>query len=209
MEFELTQRVSDAVALCSGPSASGESAEVTLERLRSADCKSISLADMQLLSKRLLQQHASWPIWVHELLQGALLSLPIFKQERKPNPALAPRLAQLCAAQEHREYAAMMGDVYQKRVGGREGAEMVSFRSQISVGLNLLVSMGTMFCLGFWSGGTAEEPHGVRATLSGLSLMGATLMLEMTLFLIGASHMDKQIHQREQCAARDIYDLSR
>lgn len=32
----------------------------------------------------------------------------------------------------------------------------------MSVGVNVLVSMGTMFCVGFYAGGTEAEPHGAR-----------------------------------------------
>lgn len=197
MEFELTERVSDAVArysACAAPSASDEAAAEMLNRLRRADCTTVSLADMQLLSKLLRQQHATGPTWAHELLQGAAPLLPVFKQQREPDPALAPRLARLRAAQENREYAAMMGDVCGTRGDGRDEAEMSTYRSQISVGVNVLVSMGTMFCVGFYAGGTEEEPMGARATMCGLALMCATLLLEMTLFLIGASRVDKQVH---------------
>ena len=42
--------------------------------------------------------------------------------------------------------------------------------------------MATMFCVGFYAGGTEAEPRGARATMCGLALMILTLLVEMTLF---------------------------
>lgn len=204
MEFE-PQQVSGAVARCSVPSTCGKSAEEMLLHFGGVECKTISLSDLQLFVKLQQEQHLAGSLWLHELLQGVEPVLPIFKQERKPDPDLAPRLTRLRLAQENQEYVVMMGDVYKKRGEGYEEADMDAYRSQISVGLNLLVSMSTMFCVGFWAGGTVAEPYGVRATMCGLALMCAILLLEMTLFLIRASRMDKQVHQRERRVARGAH----
>jgi len=65
---------------------------------------------------------------------------------------------------------------------------------QLAVGANLLVSMGTMFAVGYYAGGTDEAPHGPRATMCGLASCIGTMLVEMTLFLIGASRIDaKQV----------------
>ena len=57
----------------------------------------------------------------------------------------------------------MVGDICCNKTGSdRDAAEMSTYRSSISVGVNLIVSMATMFCVGFYAGGTEAEPHGVR-----------------------------------------------
>ena len=42
-------------------------------------------------------------------------------------------------------------------------------RSQISVGVNLIVSMATMFCVGFYAGGTEADPRGARVARAPLT----------------------------------------
>ena len=65
---------------------------------------------------------------------------------------------------------------------------------QLAVGANLLVSMGTTFAVGYYAGGTDEAPHGPRATMCGLASCIGTMLVEVTLFLIGASRIDaKQV----------------
>jgi hypothetical protein len=66
--------------------------------------------------------------------------------------------------------------------------------------------MGTMFTVGAYGGGTDEEPYGPRAMMCGLALMIVTVIVEMTLFLIGASRVDAKVHQRETRARRGVMD---
>jgi hypothetical protein len=180
----------------------------------------IELSDVQTVS-RLLRAHGGEeaaageeqrrppsPVWVHELLLGATPVLPA-KAERTPaHPALAPRLEVLRAAQEDREYARMVGSAARSADdAARDVAEMATYRSQMGVGLNLLVSMVTMFTVGAYAGGTAEEPFGVRAVICGLALMLLAMGIEMTLFLIGAVRIDEKVHKRERLAkAKGVMD---
>lgn len=146
---------------------------------------------------------------VHQLLQGAAPVLPEFKRERTPHPELAGRLEQLQSAKENREYAAMVGDICCEEGDGRDAAEMNTYRSQLAVGANLLVSMGTMFAVGYYAGGTREEPHGPRATMCGLASCIITMLIEMTLFLIGASRVDAKQAERAEIAKKGAHDLTR
>ena len=123
---------------------------------------SLSLADVRLLSC-VLRAGGSTGSWVHELLSCAAPVLPQRPAKAPPHPELEARIHKLRAAQEDRQYAAMVGGL----VGGedadsRNAAEMNTYRSQMGVGLNLIVSMGTMFTVGCYGGGTAEEPYGAR-----------------------------------------------
>ena len=150
---------------------------------------------------------------MHELLHGAAPVLPPPPPKRPPNPELQARLDTLRAAQENREYAEMVGDVAAGDSSGREAAEMSNYKSSMTVGLNLIVSMATMYCVGHYSGGTVDEPHGVRAVVCGLVLMVVTLAVEMILFLIGATRVDAKVAEREaktkRSAGKGANDLSR
>ena len=204
--FSLTPTLRDAVeralALADGDTASA------LQRYARADASEITLDDVQLLSDALRRQKAEPPLWVHELLQGAAPVLPVFAQQRTPHPDLAPRLRALRAEAENREYAAMVGNVVASKHAGRDEAEMTTYRSSLMVGVNLIVSMATMFTVGYYMGGTKEEPHGQRALFLGLLLMLATMAVEMALFLIGASRTDAKVEKREKTRHRDKHDLT-
>ncbi len=145
---------------------------------------------------------AADPSWVHELLLGAAPVLPAPAERAKPHPDLEPRLRRLQAAQDGREYAAMVSDVCgSAHTDQRDAVEMRTYRSQIGVGMNLIVSMGTMFCVGFYAGGTEAEPMGVRATICGLALSILAMLVEITLFVIGAWRVDTKMHRSEELAA--------
>ena len=135
---------------------------------------------------------------VHATRKGLVT---LFAGRRAPHPELAPRLERLRAAQEAREYAAMMGDVHGHNNDGSVDIEMSSYKSQMGIGLNLVVSMGTMYTVGHYAGGTAEEPNGPRAVLFGLVLCIGTMLIEVTLYIIGASRMEAKAQLRAEAAA--------
>jgi hypothetical protein len=178
-------------------------------------CKSmgsVTLTDVQLVS-RLLRAHPAESIcgcWVHELLRGATPLLPERAAKPPPHPDLGPRLERLRAVQADRDYARMIrGSKADPDSIGRDAAEMNTYRSQLAVGANLIVSMGTSFIVGAWCGGTEKEPYGVRAVLSGTALMIITLGIEITLFLIGAIRVDKVVDERERKSKRGVMDRTK
>ena len=213
MRFSLTPRLRAAISrakLLIDNTSDDAAAMASAERAGSID-----LVDVRTLSRLLLtigrseNEAAAEPSWVHELMLGAAPVLPA-KVERAPaHPSLAPRLAVLRAAQEDREYARLVGSGLARDddVAARDAAEMSTYRSQIGVGLNLIVSMATMFTVGAYAGGTKEEPFGVRAVICGLALMLLAMGVEMSLFLIGAMRVDAKVHKRESRAqARGVAD---
>jgi len=212
MEFVLTTTLREAAARAVDGHAACE-----IEMFRqyaSTGTDTIPLSDVRALSHVLrdlpsTDSQCRPAVWVHELLQGAAPVLPVFKPERKRDPALVKRLEKIRAVQENREYAAMVGQLSSGESTGRDEAEMSTYRSQMGVGLNLLVSMGTMFCVGYFIGGCDENPHCVRAAICGLGLMIVAIAIEMLLFLIGASRVDAKMHKREQHANRKgVNDLT-
>lgn len=205
-EFSLTPTLRDAVARALAL-ADGDTAK-ELQRYARADAAEISLDAVEALSAALRRQKAEPPVWVHELLQGAAPVLPVFASQRTPHPELEPRLKALRAEAENREYAAMVGNVVVSKHAGREEAEMTTYRSQMGVGLNLIVSMATMFTVGYYMGGEDGKPRGSRALFSGLLLMLVTMAVEMALFLIGASRTDAKMEKRAKTIHRDKHDMT-
>ena len=169
---------------------------------------SVTLEQVQRISHTLKQKNVKKARLQH-LLQGAQPILPYENtQKRLPHPDLADRLAVLKNEQESREYAAMVGDVLGSSNSALDFAEMRTFRSQMAIGANLVVSMGTMFCVGYYAGGTELDPHGPRAISCGVILMIATMLIEVILFLIGTSRTEEKIAKRERDAKRGVYDLT-
>ena len=145
---------------------------------------SLTLADVRLLSRVLRstpEAGSAWvgSAWVHQLLHGASPELPARPPKAPPHPDLEPRLRRLRAQQDDAEYARMVSGIVGQDSGEREASEMSTYSSQMGVGLNLIVSMGTMFIVGAYAGGTEEEPYGVRAVVCGLILMLVALAVEM------------------------------
>ena len=190
MEFALTARLREA-AKGAPPHLRIDARATTIGLQHAADLSTLANAKLR------------------HLLHGARPVRPSFgPSKREPHPSLAPRLEQLKNEQVSREYAAMVGDVVSADAA-RDFAEMRTFRSQMAVGANLVISMGTMFCVGYWGGGTDDEPHGPRAVLCGAALMILTMLIEVTLFLIGASRTEQKIARREEKARQGAYDLTR
>ena len=166
------------------------------DELRKSKQRTISLASVRRIAAALGNRSS-----VHELLVAAAPVLPAPAERPSAHPDLKPRLQRLQAAQEGREYAAMVGDICgSEGAASRDASEMSTYRSQAGVGMNLVVSMATMFCVGFYAGGTEAEPYGVRALFSGLGLAILTMLVEITLFVIGASRVDRKV----QCGHSDL-----
>lgn len=234
LRFALTEPLrakleSAIVTLSAAPSASS-SASDDVVAFQSALCEgSINLQDAKSLSAHLRAEAKAaaakesdpeaaaatlnQPLqFVHELLQGAAPVLPERTPKPPPHPSLAPRLEKLRAAQEDREYAKLIGRNLARDAtsDGRDTAEMATYRSQLGVGVNLIVSMATMFIVGAYAGGVEGEPFlCVRATICGLILMLLTMAVEMSLFLIGAIRVDDQVHKREQRAKKGLSDRTK
>ena len=211
--FSLTPRLREAVERARVLAKEGS--DEALAFAAAAREGTIALSDV-VAASRLLREKAnasasSSPAWVHELLLNASPVLPVAAKRAPAHPELAPRLAKLRAAQEDRDYARMVGAAARDDdSANRDAAEMSTYRSQMGVGLNLLVSMATMFTVGAYAGGTEEEPFGVRAVVCGLVLMVLAMAVEMSLFLIGAMRVDAKVHQRETKAkARGTMDRTR
>ena len=203
MRFQITPTLSAALAEARA-SSSGADADALAAAEREG---SIALSEVTTISEIRRRIKAPPPVFVHELLLGAEPVLPAKAQRAPAHPALAPRLAALRAAQEDREYARMVGGaVRSDDMAAREAAEMSTYRSQMGVGLNLLVSMATMFTVGAYAGGTVDEPFGVRAVVCGLALMLLAMAVEMSLFLIGAMRVDAKVHKRESLAKKGVMD---
>ena len=204
----LTARLREALASAAQHAQTADDSATLTQCAKEA---SISLPEVQLISRLLRAAREEGGggdddgrgIWVHELLLGASPVLPARAQRAPAPPELKRRLEALRAAEADREYAALVGSTSGRTDdSARDAAEMSTYRSQMGVGLNLIVSMATMFTVGCYAGGTEAQPMGVRAVVSGLVLMLLAMAVEMGLFVIGASRIDEQVHKRDERARR-------
>jgi len=98
------------------------------------EVSSVSLKDVQMISRLLRSSKGDPDHWVHQLLHEAKPLLPTGRAKAAPHPDLEPRLKRLRAAQEDREYAQMIGtSMKDEDSASRDAAEMSTFRSQLGV----------------------------------------------------------------------------
>ena len=102
-----------------------------------------------------------------------------------PHPDLASRLERLRAAAGDAEYARMVARLPEvQREAEREMAgEVATLGSQLSIGVNIIVSMAVMYAFGYtlgnWGWGGVLGPH-----LLGLAATIAIMLIEMWLFIL-------------------------
>jgi len=171
-----------------------------LARLRGAT--QVTLADVRALASQLRLHAPAEPArWVHELVQGSqLLGGPAERAVRERDPALVKRLEKLDAARQNEEYARMVRDITNHGAAKEKlSTEIASFKASMGVGVNLLVSVATMFTAGWF---VTKNSIGAGATdvlpiIGGLAAAAATLLLETWLFVIRTSRVDKEASKRD------------
>jgi hypothetical protein len=181
-----------------------ESEEICALLDRFRDASQVTLPDVVALADA-VRKHApaapSGTRWVHELMDGStLLGTPGDRVARERDPKLVRRLQQLEVARENEEYARMVRDITSKDVAKeKQSTEIASFKASMGVGVNLLVSVATMFTAGWFvtKNATGAGPTDVMPIIAGLASAAATLMLETWLFVIRTSRVDKEASKRQ------------
>jgi hypothetical protein len=85
-----------------------------------------------------------------EICRGSDLHLPQ-PRAKPPNPALEARREQLRAQLENLQYSQMVSDITKKERDAADLREMLpTSQSQFSFGAHVLVTMFTLFALGYW-----------------------------------------------------------
>jgi hypothetical protein len=94
----------------------------------------------------------------------------------------------------------MVRDITSKDVAKEHASsEIATFKASMGVGVNLLVSVATMFTAGWFctKNGLGAGPTDVLPIIGGLAAAAATLLLETWLFVIRTSRVDKHADKRD------------
>lgn len=219
-----TPAVLEAVAALDATGAAAEHEDVRKLLNRVRDVAQLTLTDVRALSAQ-LRAHApaTTMCWVHELVNGSrLLSGPGDRVVRERDPVLVKRLEKLEIARQNEEYARMVRDITRQDAAKEKvSTEIASFKASMGVGMNMIISVATMFTAGWFvtKNSIGAGPGDVLPIIGGLAAAAATLLLETWLFVIRTSRVDKQASKRDiarqnalkrNAQQRDEYsDLSR
>jgi rhodanese-related sulfurtransferase len=184
----------------SGAALGSDDLRALLERF--AGASQVTLSDVRALAEQLRAHAPNAPVqWLHELTAGsALLSVPAGRVARERDPALVKRLERLEIARQNEDYARMVKDITNRDAAKeKQSTEIASFKASMGVGVNLLVSVATMFTAGWFvtKNATGAGPTDVVPIIGGLAGAAATLLLETWLFVIRTSRVDTHVSKRE------------
>lgn len=127
---------------------------------------------------------------LHELLRGSVL-VPLRPAEKPVDPKLRETLERLRAEASNREYAAMMSKMgyIQHNKAVRDRAELKGASHSLGIGANILLTMATMFTLGYFILSYGMGGH-IWGVAGGLCFMVVGLVVEGSLFMLGGFQLD-------------------
>eukprot|EP00010_Vexillifera_abyssalis_P007757 CAMPEP_0201550168 /NCGR_PEP_ID=MMETSP0173_2-20130828/6566_1 /ASSEMBLY_ACC=CAM_ASM_000268 /TAXON_ID=218659 /ORGANISM="Vexillifera sp., Strain DIVA3 564/2" /LENGTH=307 /DNA_ID=CAMNT_0047960073 /DNA_START=26 /DNA_END=949 /DNA_ORIENTATION=- len=123
---------------------------------------------------------------------------------KKRNPVVAARLAALRAQHENRQYAAMVESVCglsAAQEAQQDRKELRSISSQLSLGVNVLVTMVTCFIGGYWVFSSYSKLIGL---IGGLAAMVIALLVEGLLVILGGYQLDSFLEKSERKDAKNL-----
>jgi len=143
-------------------------------------------------------------LYIHEILQGSqVVVLPPPRRERSAESL--KRLEQAKTELEKKRYQEMTWNVQSMHTRKmQERSELKSASESLSIGLNVIVAMATLFVGGYfiakasWSGTTTALAFGILASI-------VALLVESILFILGRS----QIEAKEAPENRESRSSSR
>eukprot|EP01102_Stenamoeba_stenopodia_P020683 TRINITY_DN8157_c0_g3_i1.p1 TRINITY_DN8157_c0_g3~~TRINITY_DN8157_c0_g3_i1.p1 ORF type:complete len:385 (+),score=143.50 TRINITY_DN8157_c0_g3_i1:173-1327(+) len=139
------------------------------------------------------------PVYIHELTRGSQLVVRRLPQ-RKKDPAVQEKLRQVRIQLENRKYEQMT-----RKISGEtnrtklmeEHAELKSYKSQMEIGINIIVTMATLFVGGYYLTKVSTGNH-LYGLAVGVVLAAGALMLESWLFIIAGNRIDKSVEERKR-----------
>ena len=107
------------------------------------------------------------------------------------------RFAQFRAELEEKRYRQMVENVTmsKKDTAMRDRREIKSYRDQLGIGLNMVITRLALLVAGWWVG--ARALGGAWGPVLGVTAMIVGLIAEMGVFLIKARRLEETLEQRE------------
>uniref|UniRef100_A0A7S4NXS0 Uncharacterized protein n=1 Tax=Paramoeba aestuarina TaxID=180227 RepID=A0A7S4NXS0_9EUKA len=140
------------------------------------------------------------PMFIHQILEGATIA---YDTPKPPpvDPVVASKLAELRARAANAEYEKMVRNVTQTKKDRweKDTRELSGMFSQLSVGLNIIVSMATTLTAGYWIGKLWVAPEKpIIGIAIGVVFMVVVLMAEVWLFIFQSERLNKHLEKEKK-----------
>mmetsp|Transcript_61188 Transcript_61188/g.146175 ORF Transcript_61188/g.146175 Transcript_61188/m.146175 type:complete len:255 (+) Transcript_61188:19-783(+) len=159
----------------------------------------------------LLRRKLPAPPYLHVLLEGSGVAPPDPLPVKKRNPEMEARLLRIRAELEEREYEELTKDIRKEEFAHRDAGEMVTMSNSLGEGVNILVTKGTFFAVGYFASVAAWGREPVTNIGAGLAGLTFGFFMETTLFVLRSSssiaETDRRKKQRKQ-KARGISNIA-
>jgi len=141
------------------------------------------------------QKQAENPCYLHEILRGSEL---YFETKEKPkDPLIVAALKQAKIRLDNQRYLNMTEKIRRPRFMEEfeERRDLKTFKSQGSIGLNVIVTMGVLFIFGYYSVYYSTRNKAWAVIGGGCGLI-VGLLVESWLFISGHSMMEKHLERK-------------
>jgi hypothetical protein len=132
-------------------------------------------------------------VWrLRDVLRGAQLQVPLAAPPPR-DPAFQAHLERLRSERDEREYRRIVGDVDLRSIVSADEETRASLRNtstQLSLGMNMIVSAVTVFIAFFWIGRQSYGPNSHWPWILGLVGAIVILLVETVLFVVRASRIE-------------------
>jgi len=196
--FQVTPQISEAIDFVSRHQKTSIEEKKEYQKFINEHRTTISLENVRRLSNLLRNLGDSKINWVHELLEGSMIALPE-KKKKVFSPEYLKKKAELEREYSNREYQKMTRNVSQDRQRERlnDFRGLKDMNSQMSIGLNIIVTMATVFAASYWLFNRTYENE-VMAVLAGLFGAIAAMLVEVWLFIIKGSRIDSHLDDKKK-----------
>jgi hypothetical protein len=153
------------------------------------------------------KRRGSSPLGLRAALRGSTLSFPSFRDEPVETAEQIERRKYLQNRADAREYERMTANLGSgslfDRFNSSKGVagvakEVREASSSASVGLNMIMSMGTAFVIGYYVGDHLSRGNRVHAASMGTFFMVCMLLIEMVLYVARMRRVEMAISSAER-----------
>mmetsp|Transcript_10348 Transcript_10348/g.25723 ORF Transcript_10348/g.25723 Transcript_10348/m.25723 type:complete len:263 (-) Transcript_10348:323-1111(-) len=136
--------------------------------------------------------------YLHELCKGSSPAAALPPAPKPPNPELEARRRQLQANLDNMQYASMVADITQseREAEAMKGETLPTLRAQYSFGAHVLVTMFTLFSLGYYGSKQFLGYDELWAGLLGVLGLSFGMLMETVLLIIRTNRPEKSLEDR-------------